>query len=115
MTLSGLSIPWIKLRHAICLALTALAVAPVDASALTAHEVVGLNSPANGVVVGPDGNIWAAEEAAGTGGRVWVAVTGADKLVWFDATAPSPPVHDIPLGAGCGPVGIAAGGDGRMY
>ncbi len=116
--------------------------APVSASALTAHEVVGLDSPADGLVVGPDGNIWAAEPSAGTvvrvtpagqvlahypvgaeptsmatgpGGRVWVAVTGADKLVWFDATAPSPSAHEVPLGAGCGPVGIVAGGDGRMY
>lgn len=115
---------------------------PATACALTAHEVVGLNSPANGVVVGSDGNIWAAEEAAGTvvrltpagqvlahypvgpeptsittgpNGRVWVAVTGADKLVWFDATASAPSAHEVPLGAGCGPVGIAAGGDGRMY
>lgn len=142
MTLSGRSIPVIKLRFAICLALTTMAVAPTGASALTAHEVVGLDSPANGIVVGPDGNIWAAEEAAGTvvrmtpaglvlarypvgaeptsmatgpGGRVWVSLTGADKLVWFDATSASPTVHDVPLGAGCGPVGIAAGGDGRIY
>jgi streptogramin lyase len=142
MTLSGLSIPGIKFRHAICLVLVALAAAPPGAGALTAHEVVGLSAPADGVVVGPDGNIWAAEKAAGTvlrmtpggqvlahypvgpeptslatgpGGRVWVAVTGADKLVWFDATAPSPSAHEIALGAGCGPVGIVAGGDGRMY
>jgi hypothetical protein len=115
---------------------------PASASALTAHEVGGLNSPANGLVIGPDGNIWAAEEAAGTvvrmtpsgqilahypvgsdptsmatgpGGRVWVSVTGADKLVWFDATSPSPSAHEVPTGGGCGPVGIVAGGDGRMY
>jgi len=139
---TGRSIPEIKLRHAICLVLAALAVAPGSASALTAHEVVGLNAPADGLVVGLDGDIWAAEPSAGTvvrmtpagqvlahysvgaeptsmatgpNGRVWVAVTGADKLVWFDATSPSPSAHDVPLGAGCGPVGIVAGGDGRMY
>jgi hypothetical protein len=53
--------------------------------------------------------------ATGPGGRVWVSVTGADKLVWFDATSPTPSAHEIPLGAGCGPVGIVAGGDGRIY
>ena len=116
--------------------------APASASALTAHEVVGLNSPANGIVVGPDGDIWAAEEAAGTvvrmtpsgevlahypvgskpsslaigpGGRVWVTVTESDKLVWFDATASSPSAHEVSTEAGCGPVGIVSGGDGRMY
>jgi streptogramin lyase len=53
--------------------------------------------------------------AIGPGGRVWVSVTGADKLVWFDATSPTPSAHEISLGAGCGPVGIVAGGDGRIY
>jgi streptogramin lyase len=53
--------------------------------------------------------------ATGPGGRVWVSVTGADKLVWFDATSPTPSAHEIPLGAGCGPVGVVAGGDGRIY
>jgi sugar lactone lactonase YvrE len=104
--------------------------------------VGGLNSPANGIVLGPDGNIWAAEEAAGSvvrmtpsgqvlahypvgtlptsmavgpGDRVWVSVTGADKLVWFDATSLSPSAHDVSTGAGCGPVGIVSGGDGQMY
>ncbi len=53
----------------------------------------------------------------GPGGRVWVAVTGAEKLVWFDATAPVPSPHDVVTGAAgdCGPVGLAAGGDGRIY
>jgi streptogramin lyase len=53
--------------------------------------------------------------AVGPGGRVWVSVTGSDKLVWFDATSPSPSVHDVSTGAGCGPVGIVSGGDGRIY
>ncbi len=142
MSLSALSIPGIKLRFAICFVFALLVVAPAAASALTAHEVVGLNSPADGIVVGPDGNIWAAESSTGTvvrmtpgggvldrypvglkpslvttgpGGRVWVSVTESDKLVWFDATSASPSAHSIPLGAGCGPVGIVAGGDGRIY
>lgn len=66
MSLSALSIPGIKLRFAICFVFAALAVAPAAASALTAHEVAGLNSPADGIVVGPDGNIWAAESSTGT-------------------------------------------------
>jgi hypothetical protein len=56
--------------------------------------------------------------AAGPGGRVWVSVTEADKLVWFDAAAAAPTPHDVSTVApgGCGPVAIVAGpGDGRMY
>jgi streptogramin lyase len=106
------------------------------------QEVGGLNSGTSGIVLGPDGNIWAAEEgagsvvrvtpsgqvlnhypvgskpasmAAGPGGRVWVSVTGDDKLVWFDATSASPSPHDVSTGAGCGPVAIVSGGDGQMY
>ncbi len=106
------------------------------------QEVGGLNSGTSGVVLGPDGNIWAAEEGAGSvvrmtpsgqvlnhfpvgskpasmatgpGGRVWVSVTGDDKLVWFDATSALPSPHDVSTGAGCGPVGIVSGGDGFMY
>src|SRR5690242_14352969 len=71
-------------------------------------------SGTNGIVLGPDGNFWVAEENSGTVARmtpsgdvlkhydvganptslatgpnntVWVTVTGADRLVWFDATA----------------------------
>ncbi len=106
------------------------------------QEVSGLNSATSGIVLGPDGNIWAAEEfadsvvriapsgqvlghypvgdgptlmATGPDGRVWVSVTGDDKLAWFDATAASPSVHSVSTGAGCGPVGIVSGGDGLMY
>jgi len=53
----------------------------------------------------------------GPGGRVWVAATGADKLVWIDATAATPTTHDVSTAGAsdCGPVALAAGGDGRMY
>jgi streptogramin lyase len=115
---------------------------PASASAFTVQEVGGLNSGTSGVVLGPDGNIWAAEEGAGSvvrvtpsgqvlnrypvgskptsmaigpGGRVWVSVTGADMLVWLDATSASPSVHSVSTGAGCGPVAIVSGGDGQMY
>ena len=36
--------------------------------------------------------------ATGPGSRVWVSVTGADKLIWFDATSASPTAHDGPTG-----------------
>jgi streptogramin lyase len=104
----------------------------------------GLASGTNGIALGPDGNFWVAEEfngsvvrltpggavirryavgesptsiTTGPGGRVWVSVTGDDKLVWFDATAADPAAHDVFTGSAssCGPVAIAAGNNGRMY
>jgi streptogramin lyase len=100
----------------------------------------------NGITYGDDGNFWIAEESGGTiarmnpagevinrypvgagpttvttgpGGLIWVAVTGAGKLTWFDATAPEPSAHDVAVPIGnppsCGPAGIVAGGDGFMY
>ncbi|GAA1792454.1 hypothetical protein GCM10009795_042650 [Nocardioides hankookensis] len=99
-------------------------------------------SAGSGIALGPDGNLWVAEEfngsvarftpagallarypvgagpttvAVGPGGRVWVAVTGADKLTWFDATSASPSAHDIATPSTCGPVALVSGGDGRMY
>jgi streptogramin lyase len=112
------------------------------ADAAVIQERGPLLSATNGIALGPDGNLWVAEQfndsvvrmtpggtvlnrysvgsgptsvAAGPGGRVWVSVTGADKLVWFDATAGAPTAHDGPTGLPCGPVAIVSGGDGRMY
>ena len=50
--------------------------------------------------------------ATGPDDRVWVSVTGANKLVWFDAKSATPTSHDVAVGGGgCGPVAIVAGGD----
>jgi len=102
-----------------------------------------LAAPTLGITLGPDGNLWVSENngsvqrmaldgtvlgtfdvgaqpltvTTGPGGRVWVAVTGSDKLTWFDATSASPTAHDVSTAAVsvCGPIGLVAGGDGRMY
>jgi sugar lactone lactonase YvrE len=112
------------------------------ASAFLIQEKGGPQSATNGIVIGSDGNFWVAEEfsdsvvrmapsgavlgrwavgsrptsvANGPGNRVWVAVTGADKLVWFDASSPAPQPNNVPIAGPCGPVGLVAGNDGRMY
>ncbi len=127
--------------------LTAVAIlfaAPAPASAFFFQDYAGPESATNGLVIGPDGNFWAAEQfsaqgsvvrlspggavlgryvvgsnpigiAAGPGGRVWVAVSGANKLVWIDAQAPTPATHDVPTPLGCAPVAVVAGGDGFIY
>jgi streptogramin lyase len=118
----------------------AAALVTSSAQAAVIQERGGLASGTNGIALGPDGNFWVAEEfsasvvrmtpsgtvlgrfavgsgpttvATGPGNRVWVAVTGANKLVWFDATSASPAVHDV--NTACGPVALVDGGDGRMY
>jgi streptogramin lyase len=112
------------------------------ADAAVIQERGPLLSATNGIALGPDGNFWVTEEfngsvarmtpggivlnrysvgnnptsvAVGPGGRVWVSIPGANKLVWFDATAGTPSAHDGPTGLTCGPVAIVDGGDGRMY
>src|SRR3954466_12735200 len=120
-------------------------VAPA-AKAAVIQDFPDFTSATNGIVLGPDGNFWVAQEfndqgvermtpagqilqrfpltgdvtslINGPGGRVWAAVTGDDKLVWFDATSPSPTPHTISTSSAgdCGPVGMAAGGgDNRIY
>ncbi len=123
-------------------ALAAALVAVAPASAFLIQEKAGPQSATHGIVLGPDGNFWVVEEFSGSvvrmspagevlgrypvgsgptsattgpGGRVWIAVTGADKLVWIDATAAVPSTHDVPTGAACGPVGLVAGNNGRIY
>lgn len=107
-------------------------------------QPVAMQSPTSGIALGPDGNLWIAEPdngtvarmtpagavlshlpvggrptalASGPGGRMWVTVTNAQKLVWIDATSPTPTTHDVSTGAPatCGPVAIVDGGDGRMF
>lgn len=126
--------------------IAALLVAAAPAGAFILQAKPGPLSATNGIVLGPDGNFWIAEQfadsvlrmrpdgtvldhyplglgaapttvATGPGGRVWVAATGADKLVWIDATAATPATHDVSTAgvSACGPVALAAGGDGRMY
>lgn len=132
------------MRPLAVLAVLVAAALPTSASAFVVHPVGALESAANGITLGPDGNFWAVEAgagkvvrmkpdgsvlgrfpvgasptsiASGPGGRVWVAVTGADKLVWIDATSASPTTHDVPTSdfSDCGPVAIEAGNNGRMY
>jgi streptogramin lyase len=130
------------LRKVLLAALALVALTPAGAQAFALQEVGGLNSPAAGIALGPDGNIWAAEEtaesivrvspsgeivgripvggepafvAAGPGGRVWATLPESHKLVWFDALAPSPTAHDISTGGGCEPIAIVSGGNGFMY
>jgi streptogramin lyase len=124
-------------------ALTAALVLAAPAAAFIVQPVA-TQSPTRGITLGPDGNLWAAEPDSGTvaritptgtvldhlpvggrpealasgpGGRVWVTVTNARKLVWIDATSAAPTTHDVSTGApgSCGPVAIADGGDGRMF
>ena len=108
------------------LAVIVASLAPAaPASAFLIQERGGPQSATNGIVLGPDGNFWAAEEisdsvlrmtpggtvlahyalgagaaptgvATGPGGRVWVAATGLDKLVWFDALSPAPMPNNVP-------------------
>src|SRR5687767_7581300 len=121
--------------------LVLLALLPAQASAFVIQDRSGLEAAANGIVLGPDGNLWASETGAGKvvrmkpdgtilghltvgagptsmtvgpGGRVWVAVTGADKLVWIDALSASPSTHNVALSTDCGPVGIVADNAGRI-
>jgi streptogramin lyase len=125
-------------------ALAVLLVTAAPAHGAAFQELGGLASYATDVVLGPDGNLWVAEQpngsvarlttsgqligrfpvgsnptalAVGPGGRVWVTVPDSDKLTWFDATSASPSSHDVATGSGsnCGAFGIAAGGNGRMY
>jgi len=131
------------LRKLLLAALALVALTPAGAQAFAVQEVGGLNSPANGIALGPDGNVWAAEEAAesvvrvspsgdvvgripvsgepvaiapGPGGRVWATLPESHQLVWFDALAPSPTAHSISTGGGCEPIAIAlGGGTGFMY
>ncbi|MDQ8043731.1 MAG: hypothetical protein AAGC46_08225, partial [Solirubrobacteraceae bacterium] len=55
--------------------------------------------------------------STGPNGTVWVAATGAKKLVWFDALAAAPTAHAIDTSgiSGCGPAAITDGGNGKMY
>lgn len=128
--------------RAILSILTAFLLAPATGHAFLVQERGALESAANGIVLGPDGNLWVTEQSSGSvvrlapdgtvvsrhavgadpttiavgpGNRVWVAVTGAKQLVYFDATAPAPAPVVVATGSTCGPVGLAAGGDGRMY
>jgi streptogramin lyase len=132
------------MRRAPLAALVALLLVVAPAHGAAFQEFRGLASYATDVALGPDGNLWVAEQpngsvarmtpsgevigrfavgsnptalAVGPGGRVWVTVPDSDKLTWFDATSPSPSVHDVPTGSGsnCGAVGIASGGNGRIY
>lgn len=132
------------MRPLLIAALAAVLLLPASAGAYVVQERGGLESSTNGITLGPDGNLWAVEQAAGKvvrmkpdgtvlghfavgpaptsittgpGGRVWVSVTGADKLVWFDATSATPAPHDVSIAdhTDCGPVAVEAGNNGRIY
>ncbi len=104
------------------------------------QDFSAFTSGTNGIALGPDGNFWVAEEnqstvarmtpagdiigrvnvgfgptsvAAGPDGTVWVSVTGSNQLARI--TVATLAVHPIVMSAGCAPVAIADGGNGRMY
>ena len=54
---------------------------------------------------------------SGPASRIRVAVTGADKLVWFDAGSTVPTMHEVNTGgpSDCGPVAVTDGGDSNIY
>jgi hypothetical protein len=124
------------------LAVLALLLLPSAAGAAVFQDRGGLASFTNGIALAADGNFWITEAgngtvvrmrpdgtvlgrfpvgssptsvSAGPGGRIWVAGTGSDALYWFDATSAAPTIHAIPTPTTCGPVAIAAGGNGKMY
>jgi streptogramin lyase len=143
------------LRLSVVVGVVGALLAAAPAGAFVVEPVSGPSSGSNGIVLGPDGNFWVAEEFSGevvrmtpsgtvlnrfavgirpTGitmgpnGTVWVSVTGISesgfslpqsaRLVWFDAAAPdlggTDVLLNIPAG-NCGPRGIVAGPDGRIY
>ena len=126
------------------LAACGMAAALITSSAQAAviTDYAGLTSATNGIALGPDGNLWVSEYvtgnvvrmtpggtvlgrfavgsnptsiATGPGNRVWVSVTGSDRLAVFDGLSANPTPTFVNTGAGCGPVAIVSGGDGRMY
>src|SRR5215213_9629243 len=125
-------------RTLLALVLTALAF-PASAGAAVIQDF-SVISATNGIALGMDGNFWVAEEFSGSvarmtpagevigrfqvGDRPTAVVAGSDGSVWatvkmgkvlarFDSRAPSPTPQLIPTNAasGCGPVGLAHGGD----
>ena len=101
-----------------------------------------LSAGSNGIALGPDGNLWVAEQfnssvakvsptgvvlqripmtgppigvSGGPSGTVWVTVPEDDKVVRIVAATGA--VTDVSTNAGpaCGPVAVADGGDGRIY
>jgi streptogramin lyase len=121
-------------------AVALLLLLPNAAGAFVVQERL-LASSTNGIVLGPDGNLWVAEFDAGSvarvtpagqvlghtpvganptsiavgpGGMIWVSVTGADKLVRIDPAVPAV-ATPVPTVSACGPVAIVDGGNGRMY
>src|SRR4029079_17556473 len=123
-------------------ALALLLLIPSAAGAFVFQERGGLASFTNGIALAADGNFWVTEAGNGTvvrmspagsvlgrfpvgadptsvaarpGGRIWVCGTGLDPLYWFAAPGASPTIHAIPTPTTCGPVGIVAGGNGKMY
>src|SRR3954467_14213341 len=111
--------------------------APAHAAVI--QDFSDFQSATNGIVLGPDGNFWVAEEfnapgsvvrmapsgavlnryAVGTsptsiingpGNRVWVSVPGSKRLTWFDATSASPTAHNVDTS---GPPGAGQSGSRR--
>lgn len=136
--------PATVLRRLALALLAASALALAAAAPAGAHffqELTGTLSATNGIAIGADGNFWVAEEfsdsvvrmspsgavlgrwsvgdapqavVSGPGGRIWVAVSGASALAWFDAMLPAPLPNVKATGTACGPSGLAAGTD-RIY
>ncbi len=129
------------MRRLIALVLAVLAGGAVPAGAFVIEERTLPGAVGNGIALGPDGTFWVAGNADGSvvriapdgtivgrylvganpqgvingpGNRIWVSVTGARKLVWFDAAAPAPTAHPVTIGGDCGPAALAPA-NGRVY
>ena len=132
------------MRRPLLLAALVAALSVTPAQAHVIDNFAGLQSHTNGIVLGPDGNFWIAESgsatvlrmspsgavvgrvtvganptslAVGPNNRVWVTVTGEDKLVWLDGTGANLTPNPVPTSgqSTCGPVAIVNGGNGSMY
>jgi streptogramin lyase len=114
------------------------AVAAATTSGVVTEYATGVNSQPNGIVVGPDGNIWAAGYGPGiykitpagvvttyplAGAHIGQLTVGADSNLWFDdygnntvgkiTTAGA--ITSYPLPAGTISCGIASGTDGNLW
>jgi virginiamycin B lyase len=113
--------------------------AVTTAGVVTEYHLTGLNFQPNGIVVGPDGNIWtggygglidkvttggvATQYTVAAGAHITTMVVGSDSNIWYGDYGNSKVgkittagvVTEYPLPAGSIPCGIAAGSDGNLW
>jgi streptogramin lyase len=71
---------------------------PAAARAATVEDIGGLASPTNGIVLGPDGNLWVSESANGS----VVRLTPAGAVLGRFAVGSAPASLAAGPGGGCG-------------